>query len=129
MSLGETSTSPTGTEFQLLRRVQGLVDYLNQIADQELVTPRLARMAWDAWTTLSNSLNNALLVPDACPGPNGELLYTWDRDGQHLELEIFPDAPAEFFYENDASGEVWESAFNVGEPVPVETLDRLRLFV
>jgi hypothetical protein len=109
--------------------VQGLVDYLNGIADQELVTPGVARLAWQAWTALSNSMSNALLVPDACPGPNGELLYTWDRDGHHLELEIFSDAPAEFFYENDGSGEAWEAAFVIGEPVPPEALDRLRLFV
>lgn len=127
--MSETSTAPAPTEFQLVRRVQGLVDYLNGIADQELVTPRVARLAWQAWTALSNSLSNALLVPDACPGPNGELLYTWDREGHHLELEIFPDAPAEFFYENDGSGEVWESAYVIGEPVPPEALDRLRLFV
>src|SRR5713101_6782623 len=105
--MSETSTAPALTEFQLLRRVQGLVDYLYQIVDQELVTPRLARRAWEAWAALSNNMGNALLVPDACPGPNGELLYTWDRDADHLELEIFPDAAAEFFYENDASDEVW----------------------
>src|SRR5438034_355379 len=45
-----------------------------------------------------------VLVPDARPGPNGELLYSWDRDEHHLELEIFLDAPAEFFYENDTRG-------------------------
>ena len=98
------STAPPHSEFQLLRRVQGLVNYLYQIVDQELVTPRLARMAWEAWAALSNSMNNALLVPDACPGPNGELLYSGDRDEHHLELEIFLDAPAEFFYENDTRG-------------------------
>ena len=102
--MSELSTAPADSEFQLLRRVQGLVDYLYRITDEELVTPRLARMAWEAWAALSNSMHNALLVPDACPGPNGELLYTWDRDGHHLELEIFLDAPAEFFYENDTRG-------------------------
>jgi hypothetical protein len=86
--MSETSTVSAQTEFQLLRRVQGLVDYLYRIADQELVAPRLARLAWEAWASLSNSMRNTLLVPDACPGPNGELLYTWDRNSDHLELEI-----------------------------------------
>src|SRR5438552_1289918 len=107
--MSETSMVPAPVEFQLLRRVQGLVDYLYQIVDQELVTPRVARLAWEAWSALSNSVGNALLVPDACPGPNGELLYTWDRGEHHLELEIFPTAPAELFYENNATGAVWES--------------------
>jgi hypothetical protein len=109
--------------------VQGLVDYLYEIADQELIPQRVARLAWNAWTTLSNSTGNALLVPDACPGPEGELLYTWDRGEHHLELEIFADAPAEFFYENDASGEASEWTFLIGEPLPAEVLDKLRLFV
>ena len=127
--MSELSTAPADSEFQLLRRVQGLVDYLYRITDEELVTSRLTRMAWEAWAALSNIMNNALLVPDACPGPNGELLYTWDRDGHHLELEIFLEAAAEFFYENDASGEVWESVFVIGEPVSAEVQDKLRLFV
>src|SRR5438093_1546188 len=125
--MSETSVAPLPPEFQLLRRVQGLVDYLYAIADQELVTPQLARLAWQAWSSLSDCMSNALLVPDACPGPSGELLYTWDRDGHHLELEIFPDTPAEFFYENDSSGEVWEAAFVIGESVPPGALDKLRL--
>jgi hypothetical protein len=114
---------------KLLKRVQGLVDYLYDVVDQELVTQRLARLAWDAWSALSDSTGNLLSVPDACPGPDGQLLYTWDRGDHHLELELLPDAPAEFFYENDASGEVWEANYIVGEPVPAGAMDKLRLFV
>ena len=128
-SMSETSMVPAPVEFQLLRRVQGLVDYLYQIVDQELVTPRVARLAWEAWSALSNSVGNALLVPDVCPGPDGELLYTWDQGEHYLELEIFPAAPAELFYENDATGAVWESIFSIGEMVPAEVLEKLRLFV
>src|SRR2546421_9163409 len=103
--MSEIATVPPSPEFSLLRRVQGLVDYLYQLVDQELITPRVARLAWNAWTALSNSTGNALLVPDSCPGPDGQLLYTWDRNDHHLELENFADAPAEWFYESDASGE------------------------
>src|SRR6266849_3437066 len=127
--MSERSTVPPPSELSLLRRVQGLVDYLYQIVDQELITPRVARLAWNAWTAMSNSTGNALLVPDACPGPDGELLYTWDRGEHHLELEVFADTPAEFFYENDLSGEVSEATLVIGEPVPAEVLEKLRLFV
>src|SRR5438445_5585625 len=127
--MSEISTVPPSSEFRLLRRVQGLVDYLNQSVDQELITPRVARLAWNAWTSLSNSTGNALLVPDACPGPDGELLYTWDRGEHHLELEIFADTPAELFYENELSGEIGEATLVIGEPVAAEVLNRLRLFV
>jgi hypothetical protein len=127
--MSEISTVPSPSEYRLLRRVQGLVDYLNQCVDQELITARVARLAWTAWTALSDSTGNALLVPDASPGPDGQLLYTWDRDEHHLELEVFADAPAEFFYENEASGEAGEATLDIGEPVPAEMLSRLRLFV
>ena len=127
--MSEISTVPPASEFRLLRRVQGLVDYLNQCVDQELLTPHVARLAWNAWTALSNSTGNALLVPDACPGPDGELLYTWDRGEHHLELEIFADTPAELFYENELSGEIGEATLVIGEPVAAEVLNRLRLFV
>jgi hypothetical protein len=127
--MSEIATVSPSAEFSLLRRVQGLVDYLNQMVDQELITPRVARLAWNAWTALSNSTGNALPVPDACPGPDGELLYTWDQGEHHLELEIFADTPAEFFYENEASGEVGEATFVIGEPVPAEVLTRLQILV
>jgi hypothetical protein len=61
--MSETTTAPVQVELRLLQRVQGLVDYLYQLVDRELVTLRLARMAWEAWATLSNSLGNVLSVP------------------------------------------------------------------
>jgi hypothetical protein len=112
-----------------LRRVQRLIDYLDGITADALITPEMARLAWDAWNKLSVAIENALPVPDACPGPDGELLYTWDRGEHHLELEVFPASPAEFFYRNRASGELWECEYIIGEPVPIDALTRLRLFV
>ena len=112
-----------------LRRVQGLIDYLDRITADSRVSPELARLAWDAWNILSAATGNALPVPDACPGSDGELLYTWDRDEHHFELEIFPDAPAEFFYHNRHTGELWEADYTVGEAVSTDVLNRLRLFV
>jgi hypothetical protein len=72
-------------------------------------------------------MGNLLSVPDACPGPDGQLLYTWDHGDHHLELELFPDAPAEFFYENDTTGDVWEATYIVGKSVPAGAMDKLRI--
>jgi hypothetical protein len=46
--VSEALTHPAPDEMKLLKRVQGLVDYLYDVVDQELVTQRLARLAWDA---------------------------------------------------------------------------------
>lgn len=112
-----------------LRRVQGLIDYLDQITADSQVTPQLARLAWDAWNSLSAATGNSLPVPDACPGSEGELLYTWDRDEHHLELEIFPAAPAEFFYRNRQTGDLWECEHVIGQPLPSEALARLQVLI
>jgi hypothetical protein len=111
-----------------LRRVQGLIDYLDRIAADRLITPEMALLTWDAWNKLSVATENTLPVPDACPGPDGELLYTWDHEEHHLELEIFPDQPAEFFYRSRRSSELWECEYVIGESLPNDTLARLQLF-
>ena len=55
-----------------------------------------------------------LPMPDAYPGPNDELLYTWDRKEHHLELEIYADGSMEAFYRNRNDGSLW--AGDVGLP-------------
>jgi hypothetical protein len=125
----EIATSTLQEPAASIRRVQGLIDYLDRITADKLITPQMARLAWDAWNKLSGATENTLPVPDACPGPDGVLLYTWDRGEHHLELEIFPASPAEFFYRNRTSGALWECEYVIGEPIPNDALTRLRVFI
>jgi hypothetical protein len=127
--MSEIATPTLQAPAAILRRVQGLIDYLDRITADSLVTPQMARLAWDAWNRASAATGNALRVPDACPGPDGALLYTWDRGEHHFELEIFPNAPAEFFYRNRHTGELWECEYVVGESLPSDVLARLQLFL
>jgi hypothetical protein len=67
-------------------------------------------------------------VPDTGVGPDGEILYTWNKDEHHFELEIFSNGLGEFFYLNHQTNEMWEHEFEVGDSIPEEVKDRLKLF-
>jgi hypothetical protein len=127
--MSEIATPTLQAPAAILRRVQGLIDYLDRITADNLVTAQMAGLAWDAWDKLSVAADNALPVPDAGPGPDGQILYTWDREEHHFELEILPASPAEFFYRNRNSGELWEWEYVIGQPIPADVLAKLRLFL
>jgi hypothetical protein len=127
--MSEIATTTLQAPAANLRRVQGLIDYLDRITANNQVTPQMAGLAWEAWNKLSVATENALPVPDAGPGPDGEILYTWDRGEHHFELEILPADPAEFFYRNRNSGELWECEYVIGQPIPEAALAKAQLFL
>jgi hypothetical protein len=114
-------------------RVRDLVRYLISISqgdpEQRLITPRMARLALRAWALFWAGTHYRLPTPDACPGPSGDILYTWDRESHHFELEVFPEGPAELFYANRATGELWGCDYIPGQPISEEVRSKLRLFV
>ena len=110
-----------------MERAQELEGYLTKIRDERLVSPAMAELAWTAWEQLSGNVGD-LAVPDACPGPDGQLLFSWEREPHYLELELFLDGPGEFFYRNDHTGALWQCEWRAGEPVPTEAAAKLALF-
>lgn len=110
-------------------RVQHLNNYLGNIRDAGDIDPTTAAMAWDAWKALSEVTQRSLPVPDAAPGPNGELLYTWDKAEHHLELEFARDGSAEFFYRNRESGQLWGAEYTTGALLSQEVEEKLRIFI
>jgi hypothetical protein len=109
-------------------RAQRLSYYLGELSRSGLIDQYMAVLAWKAWNQL-RTVTPCLLVPDASPGPDGQVLYTWDHEQDYLELEIFPSGAAEFFYRNRASGQLWGYDYKVGElNFPQEVKDRLALF-
>lgn len=55
-------------------------------------------------------------IPCACTGPDGQILYSWDKDEHHLELEIIPkewELPQEeFFYRNRNTKHYWSDSLS-----------------
>ena len=122
------SLQENGTDDAPLARIQRLAYYLGTVSNAGDISHEAATTALIVWNEISKTLR-ALPVPDAAPGPEGQLLYTWNRGEHHLELEIFPEAPAEFFYYNRASEETWQEDYRVGEPLSEAALARLSLFL
>lgn len=46
-------------------------------------------------------------IPAMCTGPDGQVMLSWDDEEHHLELELFTDKPAEIFYRNRKTNEIW----------------------
>ena len=114
-------------------KVHRLLRYLESISsgneDQRAITPEMAWLGRRAWAQLAAATNYRLLVPNACAGPNGELLFTWDRREHHFELEVSPDGHAVLFYANRSSNDANEAEFEVGDRVPVAAIPELQFFV
>jgi hypothetical protein len=113
-------------------QVRGLVKYLGSISKgrpgERSISPSTALLAYNLWVYLWSATGFKLPVPDACPGPDGQLLYTWDQGEHHLELEVFPEGASEFFYSNRVTNELWECDYRVTQPLPAEALVKLDLF-
>ena len=109
-------------------RAQRLNHYLASVRDAGEISADVAIRALSAWFTLRGAMLENLSVPDAAPGPEGQLLYAWNNVEHHLELEVFPNGPAEFFYLNRFSNDSWEDEFNVNTPVSQRVHDALSIF-
>ena len=112
-----------------LRRVQDLEDYLDRIYGRGFISADVRDDALRAWGALSAATHNALIVPDACPGDEGDLLLTWDRDDHHLELEFVRGSPAVVFWADRTRGMPWESEFHADAPLEPRLLSALGFFL
>jgi hypothetical protein len=101
--------------------------YLQKIAREGEISQELRR---SAWTMLLRILEEEedVDVPDAIPGVDGKLFYTWKSGEHYLDLEMFPDGETEFFYRNAQSGRLWNLSSRIDLPLPREAASKLRLF-
>jgi hypothetical protein len=102
--------------------------YLERIVRSGEITPQLARAAWDVLAAMRNVVGPALEIPDAIPGVDGKLFYTWKRDDQYFELEMLPDGTGESFFWDSTTGDVWSEDFRLGQVLPPKAVATLRLF-
>ena len=125
------SRAQAGTDECVVLRapVTRLWRYIEEAQKANSVAADVAAAARQMWTKLSAATGNQLPLPDACPGPDGDLLYTWDRGDHHLEVEIELGTAPTAFYWNRRTGETWEADLEESSPVPEEVLSRLKVFL
>jgi hypothetical protein len=104
-------------------------DWLYKVATgpDAVIAPEMAHRAWRAWCQAWSASGFRLPVPDACPGPDGELIYVWDRGRYHLELELIPDGPDEFFYRDRER--IAGADRDPDGPLPAAALDLIARFL
>jgi hypothetical protein len=104
-----------------------IAPYLREVSDgsNPLISPVTACRAAQAWVDVSEATGNALPVPAACTGPDGQMMYVWDKGRHHLELEIAADGTAEFFYRDRQTGELWGEEYRPGAQLAAEIVAKL----
>jgi hypothetical protein len=108
------------------------LDYLKRVSTEgnpPPITQETATLARKAWQAIWIASRFSMPVPAACTGPDGELFYSWDRGRHHLELEIIPGQPAEFFYRDRETEQFWGEDYNVGDRLPAEMVEKLKLLI
>jgi len=118
------------TESEAKKSLAGLLHehrlYLKKITGEGEISQELGRAAW---TMLLKILaEEDVDVPDAIPGVDGKLFYTWKSGEHYLDLEMSPDGVTEFFYRNAQNGRLWNLAGRIDDPLPLEAVSKLRLF-
>ena len=108
--------------------LQKLQYFLKSLVQRNEVNRQTASFAWKAWQDLSLLMSNNLTVPDTGAGPNGEILFSWNREDDHFELEIFPSGKGEFFYLNHRTNEFQENEYTLSKPLPQDIRNILNLF-
>lgn len=108
------------------------LEFLREVSTKGANPPverHTATLARRAWWAIWEATGFALPVPSACTGPDGQMFYSWDQGRHHLELEIIPGKPAEFFYRDRETGQFWGDDYTVGDALPTEVAQKLKYFI
>jgi hypothetical protein len=109
-------------------RVRKLKRFLRAAVRSGEVTDATRQLAWSAWTSLAKITSRKLIVPDVGIGPDGQILFSWNRNNHHFEMEVFPSGIAELFYLNFDTNEDWEAEYQIGDVFPGDAYNKLALF-
>ncbi len=111
-----------------IARTQKLFNLFEKAETSGEITHETGILARKALETIHGSMPQSFTMPDASYGPNGQILFFWDMNEHHLELEIAPDCPGYFFYRNRTSGIVWDSDYEAGDTLTPRLIEKLKKF-
>ncbi len=129
MALDDYSDARSQARLLEYQRAQRLRNFLMGLLRKGDLSQSTATAAWKTWTMLSDELSGSLIVPNGVATPDGQLLFTWDLNDHHFEVEVFPDRTGEIFYLNYRTNATWEYDYQVGDRLPDTIKDKLNLFV
>ncbi len=94
-------TTTAGSEDLRLYQLKRYLERLQHTAD----TSHIAQLAISLWQQIEHAVKS---YPVVSLSPAGQVLFAWDRDEHHLEIEVFPDGHIEAFYYNLQTAETWD---------------------
>ena len=106
-----------------------LVSYIERNTDDGLLQGEHASGYLRVWNDLQLAIAKSgfqLQVPNACPGPDGDLLYTWDSGNDHFECELYPDGNVAYFYKNRKTKESWLLDTTISDAIPEKAISLLK---
>ncbi|MCE7988193.1 MAG: hypothetical protein DYG89_44100 [Caldilinea sp. CFX5] len=122
-----SESSPTNQAFQKQAHTQRLFHYLQNSVQAQEVARQVAANAWKVWKKLESIFESKLPAPDAGIGPDGQILYTWNQNSHHFEIEIFPEGIIEFFYLNFRTDETWEYDDQAENSISEAVIEKIRV--
>jgi hypothetical protein len=121
--LTRVSTDPTLADLIYRHRV-----YLQRITSEGEISQELRDAAWEVLTRILEVSEEDAQVPDAIPGVDGKLFYTWRSFEHYLDLEMRPNGTAEFFFRHRVTGTYSSFPWRLDWPIPGAVIQKLRHF-
>lgn len=85
--------------------------YLDRLVRDKIVSPAVSGIAREIWLNAHRISKQRMAVPSACANAeNGSLMYCWDTEQHHLEIDITPGAGIELFFLDLKTQTQWSDA-------------------
>ncbi len=96
--------------------------------DPPPISKKTAALAAELWELISMTSEWKIPVPATAAGPDGKVFYAWNTKRHHLEAEIIPGQPVEFFYRDRETGDCWGEDYVFGTPLSPQVVSTLSYF-
>jgi hypothetical protein len=106
-------------------RLQSVSRYLSECVSQGFLSQSIvddARSILHKAISKIHAMGRTLPIPDACPGSEGRLLLSWNRESHYIEFEFIPGEHIEVFYRNRLTSTFFDEDFPSQQDIPENVL-------
>ena len=107
------------------KRLEGLLSDGQQAGE---ISEATLNQSMTIWHNIKGIIPGILAAPSLDFMSEGRVLLTWNQGEHHLDIEIIPNAPIEFFYRNRNTDETWEYEYEAGAKLPHEVFQYINKF-